>query len=42
MPVVALVLLLGIWVTGGLVTNDFELAMALTAAWMVAAGSACA
>ena len=40
-PVVALVLLLGIWVTGGLVTNDFKLAMALTGAWMLAAGVAC-
>ena len=40
-PVVALVLLLGLWVTGGLVTNDFKLAMALAGAWMVAAGVAC-
>jgi hypothetical protein len=40
-PLVALVLLVGIWVTGGLVTNAFLLAMALTAAWMAIAGLAC-
>jgi hypothetical protein len=32
--VVALVTLAGIWVTGGLLTNDFTLAMALTGVWM--------
>jgi hypothetical protein len=41
-PVVAILLLVGIWVTGGLLTNDFKLAMALTAAWMALAGLACA
>jgi hypothetical protein len=41
-PVVAASLLLGIWITGGLLTNEFWLAMALTAAWIVAAGLACA
>jgi Electron transfer DM13 len=41
-PVVAGGLLLGIWVTGGLLTNEFWLAMALTAAWMAIAGAACA
>jgi|SRR5829696_901960 len=41
-PVVAITLLVGIWVTGGLLTNDFKLAMALTAAWMALAGLACA
>jgi hypothetical protein len=29
------VVLVGIWIAGGLVTDDFELAMRLTAAWMV-------
>ena len=38
--VVAFVVLLGIWVTGGLVTNDFRAAMALTAAWLGLAGLA--
>jgi hypothetical protein len=41
-PLVGLALLAGIWVTGGLLTNDFKLAMALTAAWMALAGLACA
>jgi Electron transfer DM13 len=31
----------GIWVSGGLITNDFALAMALTAIWMGAAGATC-
>jgi hypothetical protein len=41
-PLVAIVVLVGIWVTGALLTNDFKLAMALTAAWMALAGIACA
>jgi len=41
-PLVAIVVLAGIWVAGGLLTNDFKAAMALTAAWMVVAGIACA
>jgi hypothetical protein len=40
-PVVVIVVLLGIWVTGGVITNDFALAMWLTAAWMGVAGLAC-
>jgi Electron transfer DM13 len=40
-PVVAVGLLVGIWVTGGLLTNEFALAMVLTAAWMGVAGVAC-
>ena len=36
----ALVVLAGIWVTGGLITNNFDVAMALTAVWMGAAGLA--
>src|SRR5919109_596593 len=31
----------GIWVSGGLITNDFGLAMALTATWMAVAAAAC-
>jgi hypothetical protein len=40
-PVSALVVLLGIWVTGGVITNDFRASMALTALWfvLVVAGS---
>jgi Electron transfer DM13 len=41
-PLVAIAVLAGIWVTGGLLTNDFALAMALTAVWMGVAGLACA
>jgi Electron transfer DM13 len=40
-PVVVVVVLAGIWITGGVITNDFALAMALTAAWMAVAGLAC-
>jgi hypothetical protein len=39
--VVALVTLAGIWVSAALITNDFVLAMALTAAWMAVAAVAC-
>jgi len=39
--VVVVALILGIWVAGGLVTNDFGLAMSLTVAWMAIAGLAC-
>jgi hypothetical protein len=40
-PIVVVVLVLGVWITGGLITNDFTLAMWLTAAWMGLAGAAC-
>ena len=36
---VVVVVLAGIWVSGGLITNDFGPAMALTAAWMALAGA---
>ena len=38
---VAVVVLAGIWISGGLITNDFELAMALTAVWMALAAAGC-
>jgi hypothetical protein len=38
---VVFVVLAGIWVSGGLITNDFELAMALTAVWMGIAAAGC-
>ena len=38
---VVVVVLAGIWVSGGLITNDFELAMALTAVWMALAAAGC-
>ena len=40
-PVVALVVAFGVWVTGALVTNDFRLSMALTGLWFGATGLAC-
>jgi hypothetical protein len=40
-PLVAAVVCAGIWVTGGLLTNDFAVAMWLTAGWMALAGLAC-
>jgi hypothetical protein len=39
-PIVVVVVLGGLWVTGGLITNDFRVAMWLSAAWMGAAGLA--
>jgi hypothetical protein len=39
-PVTVAVVLAGLWVTGGAITNDFAVAMALTAAWMGLAGCA--
>jgi hypothetical protein len=39
---VVVIVLVGIWVSGGLITNDFGLAMALTAVWMALAAVGCA
>jgi hypothetical protein len=41
-PVTAAVVLTGLWVSGGAITNDFALAMWLTIAWMGLAGCAAA
>jgi hypothetical protein len=40
-PVVAAVVLLGVWVAGGVISNDFRLSMVLTAAWFALSGLAC-
>jgi len=40
-PAVVLVVLAGVWLTGGVVTDEFRLAMGLTAAWMAVAGLIC-
>jgi hypothetical protein len=37
-PVTIAVVLVGVWVAGGLVTNDFTVAMWLAAGWMAVAG----
>src|SRR5262245_2536226 len=39
-PATAALVLAGLWVTGGLVTNDFAIATGLTVAWMGLAGAA--
>jgi hypothetical protein len=39
-PVTAAVVLVGVWFAGGVVTNDFAVAMWLTAGWMAVAGVA--
>jgi Electron transfer DM13 len=39
--VVVVALILGIWVVGGLVTNDFGVAMVLTVLWIALSGLAC-
>jgi electron transfer DM13 len=36
-PVAAAVFVLGVWITGGVVTDEFKLAMGLTALWFVVA-----
>jgi hypothetical protein len=41
-PVVVALLLLGIWITGGKITNNFTVSMLLTAGWMGLAGLVCA
>ena len=40
-PVVAVVLLVGGWVAGGVITNDFQISMALTAVWVGFVGLVC-
>jgi hypothetical protein len=40
-PIVAGVVALGVWVAGGLLTDDFRASMALTGLWFGASGLAC-
>jgi hypothetical protein len=40
-PVVAGVTILGLWITGGVLTDDATVSMALTGVWMALAGLAC-
>jgi Electron transfer DM13 len=40
-PVVAAIVLVGVWVAGGVISNDFRLSMVLTAAWFALSGLAC-
>ena len=39
-PLVAAIVLAGIWIAGGVLTNDFRLSMLLTAVWLGVAGLA--
>jgi hypothetical protein len=41
-PVVGAIVVVGVWVTGGLITDDFKASAALTAVWFAVAGAACA
>jgi len=40
-PVVLVLLVGGVWVTGGLITDDFKVAMVLTGVWIALLGLAC-
>ncbi len=40
-PVVAAVLLLGVWVAGGVISDDYRTSMALTAGWFLLSGAVC-
>lgn len=40
-PIVSVTVLAGIWVSGGLISNDFRTSMALTAIWFAISGAAC-
>jgi hypothetical protein len=40
-PAVAALVLTGVWVAGGVITDDYRTSMALTAAWFAISGAAC-
>jgi electron transfer DM13 len=40
-PAVALLVVAGVWISGGVISNDFRLSMILTAAWFAISGLAC-
>ena len=40
-PLVAAAVVLGVWVTGGVITDDFRASIALTTVWMAVAGGLC-
>lgn len=40
-PAVAAIVLTGVWVAGGVITDDYRTSMALTAAWFAVSGAAC-
>ena len=40
-PLIGAIFVLGVWITGGVITDDFKLAMGLTIAWGIGFGVAC-
>jgi hypothetical protein len=40
-PAVAAIVLAGVWVAGGVITDDYRTSMALTAVWFAISGAAC-
>jgi len=40
-PCVAVVVVAGVWLAGGVISNDFRTSMALTAVWFAVSGAAC-
>jgi hypothetical protein len=40
-PIVAGILVLGVWIAGGVISNDFHASVALTTAWFALTGAAC-
>jgi hypothetical protein len=40
-PAVAAIVLTGVWVAGGVITDDYRASMGLTAAWFAISGAAC-
>jgi hypothetical protein len=40
-PVVAAAVITGVWVTGGVISNNFRISTALTAVWFAVSGAAC-
>ena len=38
---VIVVTVVGVWITGGVITNEFKVAMALTAVWLALFGLTC-
>jgi hypothetical protein len=42
LPVTSAAVLLGVWIAGGAISDDFRVSMALTGIWLALAGAACA
>jgi len=40
-PAVAAIIVTGVWVTGGVITDDYRASMALTALWFAVSGAVC-